>query len=404
MYPDPMRPGTPVCHYYTKEWVKMGHHVEVITLRSMFPPIYTFLAGLFPQLAHRYIGNHVEMDRNMEIVHHEKDGVFIHSMPIYKYIPHGKYPKKSIDKALNNIVEIIKEKGFEPDAIMGHFYNPSMELILRLKEIFPKAKTSIIFHDSLIGVIKRNYPNVKDMLRGFDLIGGRHKTMTEILNKEIGPFVHPFVCISGTPESFVNVPAPIRSFNDDPILYFLYVGQFTTNKCVQQTLEALYGLYGHTPEWHISLIGDGGTCVESVKTYVKDKKIESNVSFEGRIPREDIRDYYDKSQCYVMISKSEAFGLVYLEAMSRGCICIGTRGQGIDGVIIDGKNGFLCEGGNVEDLKSTLCKINSLSAKERETISNNAIETARRFSDKNVAQEYLESLFDYGNHELVKIS
>ena len=207
LYPDPMRPGTPVCHYFTKEWVKMGHEVEVITLRSMFPPIYTFMAGLFPGLAHKYIGNHVEMDRNMNIVDHEKDGVFIHSMPIYKYIPHGKYPKKSIDKTVKEIVAIIQSKGFVPDAIMGHFYNPCMELIVNLKTIYPAAKTSIVFHDSLTGVIKKNYPNVRELLEHFDLVGGRHRSMIETLNKEFGPFNHPFVCVSGTPDFFVSKTA-----------------------------------------------------------------------------------------------------------------------------------------------------------------------------------------------------
>ena len=42
-----------------------------------------------------------------------------------------------------------------------------------------------------------------------------------------------------------------------------------------------------------------------------------------------------------MISKNEAFGLVYLEAMLAGCI-VASR-NGIDGIIIDGYNGFLCD-------------------------------------------------------------
>ena len=157
-------------------------------------------------------------------------------------------------------------------------------------------------------------------------------------------------------------------------------------------------------EWHISLVGDGGTCENEVRKYVLDNHLEHNVSFEGRIPRQDIIGYYDDSECYVMISRSEAFGLVYLEAMSRGCICIGTKGQGIDGIIVDGFNGFLCEGGSIEGLKESIAKINKLSVAEKKQISKNAIETAKRFSDSNVAKEYIASLFEPGCHDLVKIS
>jgi glycosyltransferase involved in cell wall biosynthesis len=361
------------------------------------------MAGLFPKLAHRYVGNHVEMDRNMNIIHHEKDGVFVHSIPIFKYIPHGKYPKKSINKTLDAILKIITEKGFVPDAIMGHFYNPSMELIIRLKEYYPNAKTSLVFHDSLTGVIKKNYPDVKNLLQKFDLVGGRHKSMTIVLNQEFGPFKHPYVCVSGTPDSFINNDSLNKVLTDGPIRNFLYVGQFTTNKCVQQTVEAIFKIY-KSEEWHISLVGDGGTCMGKVKEFVSNNKLEQHVSFEGRIPRERIKEYYDKSECYVMISRSEAFGLVYLEAMSRGCICIGTKGQGIDGVIRDGFNGFLCDGGSVEGLKEVLLRINSLSAEEKTVISKNAINTAKLLSDSYVAQEYIASLFEPGLHELVKLS
>ena len=42
-----------------------------------------------------------------------------------------------------------------------------------------------------------------------------------------------------------------------------------------------------------------------------------------------------------MASAPEGFGIVYLEAMSAGCIVVGTRGQGIADVIREGENGFL---------------------------------------------------------------
>ena len=99
----------------------MGYDVKVIYLRSMFPRIYTDMARLFPKLALKYVGNHVEMDRNMSILTEEKEGIPVYSIPIYKYVPHGKYPKRSIEKCLESILSIIKEVDFVPDAIIGHF-------------------------------------------------------------------------------------------------------------------------------------------------------------------------------------------------------------------------------------------------------------------------------------------
>ena len=57
---------------------------------------------------------------------------------------------------------------------------------------------------------------------------------------------------------------------------------------------------------------------------------------------------------FIMISKNETFGLVYLEAMAVGCITIASRQEGFDGIIKHGYNGFLCEAGNQEELEKLI--------------------------------------------------
>ena len=110
--------------------------------------------------------------------------------------------------------------------------------------------------------------------------------------------------------------------------------------------------------------------------------------------REEIKDEYDAADCMIMVSRNEAYGLVYLEAMARGCIVIASKREGIDGVIEDGKNGFLCNAGDVNALVNTIHRINMLSPAERYIISNNAINTAKKLSDKNVAKMYLDDVID----------
>ena len=58
--------------------------------------------------------------------------------------------------------------------------------------------------------------------------------------------------------------------------------------------------------------------------------------------REEVIRQMDNHDVFVMISRNETFGLVYLEAMARGCITIASRNEGFDGVIEHGVNGFLC--------------------------------------------------------------
>jgi glycosyltransferase involved in cell wall biosynthesis len=203
-----------------------------------------------------------------------------------------------------------------------------------------------------------------------------------------------FVCYSGTKPTYLDTPLTCeRYFSDEPIKKFLYVGQFTYNKCVGETVKALHQAYPKG-DFHLTCVGSGGTALDDIKHYIELEHLTDNVSFAGQIDRDEIIKYYDKNECFLMISKSEAFGLVYLEAMARGCICVGTKGQGIDGVIVDGVNGFLCKGGDSEELTSIIKKINALPTEEKRIISKNARHTAEELSDFNVAKNYIVTVLN----------
>lgn len=393
MYPDPLRPGTEVCHYYTREWQKMGYNIIVVNMRSMFPRIYTDMARLFPRLAHRYVGNHVEMDRNMNIISHRVEGIQTYSIPIFKYIPHGKYPKKSILKVVNIIENIIKENKFIPDAIIGHFFNPTTEVIYELKKIHENVKSCIVFHEGPSGMKKHYQKNGREILDSYDIIGFRHKTMCEWYESAFGKLYKTFVCYSGTKPTYLETKCINKEFSDSAMTKFLYVGQFTYNKCVKANIEALNKCYPNR-EFYLTCVGSGGTALDEINDYIKNERLDNNINFIGQIDRDKIIEYYDKNQCFIMISKSEAFGLVYLEAMARGCICVGTKGQGIDGVIVNGENGFLCKGGDIEELTEIINHINSLSKEEKQRISDNARRTAEELSDYNVAKMYIEEVMN----------
>ena len=52
-----------------------------------------------------------------------------------------------------------------------------------------------------------------------------------------------------------------------------------------------------------------------------------------KYPGDSAQTIIHNADCFVMVSSREAFGLVYVEAMAKGCIVIATKGQGMDGII-----------------------------------------------------------------------
>jgi glycosyltransferase involved in cell wall biosynthesis len=139
----------------------------------------------------------------------------------------------------------------------------------------------------------------------------------------------------------------------------------------------------------LEILGEG-MLKEKIAQKITELKLEGCVTMHGKLSRDEVQRKMINNDVFVMVSKPEAFGLVYVEAMSKGCITIGTIGQGIDGVIKHGENGFLSEARNVEALKDIFIEINRMSYEDKMNLASNAIETASLLTDRKVASDYLK--------------
>ena len=200
------------------------------------------------------------------------------------------------------------------------------------------------------------------------------------------------VCWSGTPQFYIDIPRTSeREFKDGSVTKFLFVGQTIKRKYPKETIEAIHQVYGDET-FEMAYVGTKDFAYQETIDYISEHHLSDRVVFTGRIPRDEIVKFYDKSECFILISSGEVFGLVYLEAMSRGCITIAGKREGMEGIIEHGMNGYLCEPGDVKELSDILRQINSLTAEEKTRISEKAKETAVRLSEYYVAKKYLEDV------------
>lgn len=391
MYPSDLRVSTPICHLFVKQWQKMGYDVRVVYFRSMFPQFYSWLAKLFPKTAERFVGNIIEFDDNYDIVEYEYDGVKVITPPIFKYIPHRAYPKRSIEKAKKQILDYLKKESIVPDYIIGHFYNPQMELLPILKKHFSNAKTCVVLHENSLDIIKMSYPKrYQELFNSIDIVGYRSLPIRRSFEKELEKKPKSFLAYSGTSDAFLK-PMPKRNWEEGALHKFIYVGQFIKRKYPQIVTDALIKVYPQK-DYNLVYVGKEELLYEEVKQYVLSKGLMDNTLFTGQIPRNEIISYLDSSECFIMISRYEVFGLVYLEAMARGCITVAAKNEGMEGIIENGVNGFLCEAGNCEELCEIIRRINGMSADEKSNMSIKARETAEFLSDYNVAKRYIEAV------------
>lgn len=381
--------NTNVVHYFAKEWVKQGHEVYVIHNYPIYLRIFHILASFASELIASKFNTSVTSFYQKVDYEYELDGVKVIRMPLFKPFPHGKVPKSSLNKQIQKIFSFCDKNNFEPDIITSHNFYPHLEMVLKLNQnYFKKAKTCVVVHKQNFNML--NFIAGKDykrLIKNVDIWGYRSLPIKNDFESFIGLTPNYFMCYSGIPSHFLNRNDVCKI--EKPINKFVYVGSFIKRKYPEKILSALQKT--QIQDFYLSYVGDGVNRNE-IEKIIKSYKWENKVHLYGFLQREKVPEIIAKHQCFVMISKEETFGLVYLEAMSMGCITIASKNEGMEGIIIDGENGFLCTAGDDDELASIINKINNLPENDLNRISLNAKSTAIALTDEKVAQIYVNKI------------
>jgi glycosyltransferase involved in cell wall biosynthesis len=180
-----------------------------------------------------------------------------------------------------------------------------------------------------------------------------------------------FVVPSGIDEKIVIK----REWSGRGKIKVLACGQFIKRKNIDKVIKACEKF----DNIELTVIGSGRQKLE---------KLSSKPIFLGQIPHDKVLEKMRESDIFILPSEKETFGMVYLEAMASGCITVCSKNDGIDGIIKDGKNGFLCE-----DVEEVLNKI--INFEDKNTILENSYQTILDFSNINAGKNYINYLTLY---------
>lgn len=384
--------ATPVVHYFTREWVKMGHEVTVFHLEAKYPRLMYWTGRKFQHHLNTKLGIMIPVQRPND-EDYETEGVTVHHRCLKKIIPHSRYSKKQLEKAVSFIAKECERTGV-PDWFVGHWDNPQLELLDELKRRYGKP-TCLVLHGNEFDYEKKYGKVGPKLLSNLDVVGYRSKVGQRNYESKYGTPKCSFIASSGVSKAFLLAGAETQKEIQQPVHNFVFVGSLIARKYPSAIVTALSRVYPQGG-YKMTFIGDGA---EKPVIEEEHQRLGSigELCFTGRIPREEIIEYLKEADVFVMISIGEIFGLVYLEAMALGLIPIGSRDEGIDGVIRDGENGFLCQAGNVDELTSVINRISQIPREQLQKISENAKKTAFEFSDEGVAKNYLDVLMNFNN-------
>jgi glycosyltransferase involved in cell wall biosynthesis len=133
----------------------------------------------------------------------------------------------------------------------------------------------------------------------------------------------------------------------------LFVGVLELYKGLDLLADAWPRVAREAPEAELRLIGSGSR-TDLVQRMLKRGP---NVTWDSSLDPDEIVAELDLATCLVLPSRREGMGRVVVEAFCRGRGVVGTRGGGIEDLVVDGENGLLVPSDDVGALTDALVRI-----------------------------------------------
>ena len=140
-----------------------------------------------------------------------------------------------------------------------------------------------------------------------------------------------------TPEERQRRRGELGIAPDDMVL--LNLGRLGTEKNLTELVELFTAARAQNDKLVLLIVGDGPARGELEEAAVQ-LGVRQYVIFTGMVPPAEVHIYYQLGDVFVSASTSETQGLTYLEAAANGLPLLCRRDPCLDGVLVEGQNGW----------------------------------------------------------------
>ena len=163
-------------------------------------------------------------------------------------------------------------------------------------------------------------------------------------------------------------------------------------KGIENVLKSISVLRSKYPKLLYYIIGDGKDA-DYFRSVSKKLQVDDITFFLGQKTNDEVLAYMKICDIFVLPSRNESFGIVFIEAMAMKSITVGSFKEGIEDIIKDGYNGFLVDSRDVNSLIEKLDYILSHMNKMDQVRKNAYQSVKHKFTWENNAKKYI-SIFD----------
>lgn len=300
-------------------------------------------------------------------------------------IPLGRVPRWLLNKFSILGVKylykkILKEQG-KPDILHAHFTGLGYAASILKKET--NVPLVITEHSSKI-----NKPNIREKLYKKASIAYKNANVLIVVSPAFAKRIE---------EKFNTKPIYIPNIVDTDIFKyspklrddkfnFVSTGNLIYTKRMDLTIEAFNKAFHKNNNVTLTIFGEGPER-SKLEKMIKNYKLGNRVILKGMCPRSAIVEQLSNSNCFVLASQSETFGVAYIEALAVGLPVIATKCGGPEGFVNE-DNGILIPVNDVGALTDAMKYMyDNIRNYNREKISK---VTKSLFSPENVANKLVQ--------------
>lgn len=205
------------------------------------------------------------------------------------------------------------------------------KLYVKYKIPFILTEHSTAFARQLIKD-KKVLSRIKEVYTESRMLFAVSEPFCNLLNKRFG--INRFRCLPNVLDSYLENKDYQPHQNGKKEFIFLNIAELHPKKDHITLLKAFKKVnesFPHSKLW----IGGNGELLPELTSFVKNENLTSSVTFLGSLNREEVHKAIVQSDCFVLSSRFETFGVVVIEAMLFGKPVIVTRCGGPEGFVTD---------------------------------------------------------------------
>jgi L-malate glycosyltransferase len=297
-------------------------------------------------------------------------------------------------KFVNKVYKYAVSRFGLPDILHVHF----PQIALSLKDVIKKAEFPVVMTEHSSGMIENPIPK-----HLYSTASNAYKLIENIIavSDHLSNILHNvFKVNSYVIPNIVDTSIFKYSFRPNVERFtFISVGSLIARKRMDLTVEAFANCFAGNPKYQLVIIGEGPER-NKIEDMISRYNIKEQVTITGRLSRDKISSYMEMSECFVLASQAETFGVVYIEALASGLPVIATKCKGPEG-FIDHANGVLIDKDDIDQLKEAMLSMTvNINAYDRNAI---ALKAKDDFSPELIAYqltEYYQGLIKKNNDEI----